>query len=235
MDPANRTFSTPKVVVLLILWLALVAAVVLFTQAQRRIPIQYGRRVVGRKVFGGQSSYLPVKVDMSGVIAIIFASSVLTVPATLAMLFGDKFSFLQSIIHQRGVWYNLIYAGMIMFFMYFHTAMVFQPVEIANNLKRHSGFVPGIRPGKETAKYIDYVATRIVFVGAVYICFIAVFPNIVMTVFNAPSYSLASLFGGTTLLIMVGVVLDTMRQIEGQLLVRHYDGFMKKGTLRGRR
>ncbi|MBD3246790.1 MAG: preprotein translocase subunit SecY [Candidatus Omnitrophica bacterium] len=238
-DPAaESTISTPKVLGLLVVWLVVLMAVVLFSQAQRRIPIQYGRRVVGRRVYGGQSQYLPIKVDMSGVIAIIFASSVLAVPGTLAMFMSQNmrfFAVVQSIIQQRGLWYNLIFMGLIVFFMYFYTALMFNPTEMANNLKKYGGFIPGIRPGRPTAQYLDYVATRVVFIGAMYICTIAVIPNVIMSAFNVPSYALASLFGGTTLLIMVGVVLDTMKQIEGQLLIRHYDGFMKKGSLKGRR
>ena len=144
-------------------------------------------------------------------------------------------NFLQSITQQRGLWYNLIFVALIMFFMYFYTAMVFNPIEISNNLKKYGGFIPGVRPGRPTANYIDFVASRIVFIGAIYIGFIAIFPNIVMKLFKVPSYGLASLFGGTTLLIMVGVVLDSMKQIEGQLLIRHYDGFIKGSTLKGRR
>ncbi|MBD3264362.1 MAG: preprotein translocase subunit SecY [Candidatus Omnitrophica bacterium] len=237
-DPSKRQIPTPTVIALLAIWVLVIMAVVLFTQAQRRIPIQYGRRVVGRRVYGGQSTYLPIKVDMAGVIAIIFASSVISFPATIAMFLPQsaKFlSFVQNIIQQRGLWYNLIFVGLIMFFMYFYTAMIFNPLEISNNLKRYGGFIPGIRPGRPTAQYIDFVASRIVFIGAIYISTIAIFPNFIMHLFNVPSYALASLFGGTTVLIMVGVMLDTMKQIEGQLLVRHYDGFIKGGTLKGRR
>jgi len=222
----------------LALWFAVVMAVILFTQAQRRIPVQYGRRVVGRKVYGGQSTYLPIRVDTSGVIAIIFAQSVILFPATLATFLPQKIrfmSFLQSVLQERGLWYNLIFMILIIFFMYFYTAMVFNPVEIGNNLKKYGGFIPGIRPGKPTAEYLDFVATRIVFVGALYICAIAVLPNVIMHIFKVHSYELASFFGGTTILIMVGVILDTMRQIEGQLLIRHYKGFIKEGTLKGRR
>ncbi|UCC95444.1 MAG: preprotein translocase subunit SecY [Candidatus Omnitrophota bacterium] len=238
LDATNRQIPTPTVLLLLGLWFLVVMAVVLFTQAQRRIPIQYGKRVVGRRVYGGQSTYLPIRIDMAGVIAIIFASVVLSVPSTLGMFISTQakpFSFLQSIIQQRGLWYNFIYVGFIVFFMYFYTAIVFRPLEISNNLKKYGGFIPGIRPGKSTAEYLDYVATRIVFIGAFYVSVIATLPNMIMHLFRVPSYALASLFGGTTLLIMVGVILDTMKQIEGQLLIRHYEGFMKKGTLRGRR
>ncbi|MCQ9206232.1 MAG: preprotein translocase subunit SecY [Omnitrophica bacterium] len=238
LDVSKRQISTLVVIILVTLFFLMIAAVVLFTQAQRRIPIQYGRRIVGRRVYGGQSTYLPIKVDMSGVIAIIFASSVISFPATIAMFLPRTIgfvSFLQSITQQRGLWYNIIFVVLIMFFMYFYTAMVFNPLEISNNLKKYGGFIPGIRPGKPTASYLDFVATRIVFIGAIYIGIIAIFPNFIMYTFNVPSYALASLFGGTTLLIMVGVTLDTMKQIEGQLLIRHYDGFIKGGSLKGRR
>jgi preprotein translocase subunit SecY len=237
-DPSKRQISTPIIIALLALWFLVVMAVILFTQAQRRIPIQYGKRIIGRRVYGGQSTYLPIKVDMSGVIAIIFASSVLAFPATITMFLPRTFKFsaiLNNIIQERGIWYNSIYVALIMFFMYFYTAMVFNPLEMSNNLKKYGGFIPGIRPGKLTADYLDFVATRIVFVGAVYIALIAIFPNFIMHVFRVPSYALASLFGGTTLLIMVGVILDTMKQIEGQLLIRHYEGFIKGGTLKGRK
>ncbi len=238
MDPANQQIATPVVIALIAVWVFMIGAVVLFTQAQRRIPIQYGRRVVGRKMYGGQSTYLPIKVDMAGVIAIIFASAVISFPATLTMFLPQNIKFvqfLQTIIQQRGLWYNVILVGLIVFFMYFYTAMVFHPLEIANNLKRYGGFVPGVRPGRPTANYLDYVATRIVFVGAIYISAIAIFPNIIMEIFRVPSYQLASLFGGTTLLIMVAVILDTMKQIEGQLMTRHYDGFIKGSPLKGRK
>jgi preprotein translocase subunit SecY len=144
-------------------------------------------------------------------------------------------AFIQTLLQERGVWYNLIYLLLIFFFMYFYTAIVFNPQEISNNLKKYGGFIPGIRPGKTTGDYLDFVASRIVFVGAVYVALIAIFPNFIMNIFNVPSYTLASFFGGTTLLIMVGVVLDTMKQIEGQLLVRHYEGFIKGSSLRARR
>ena len=237
-DAAKRQIPTPTVIVLIVLWFLVVMAIVLFTQAQRRIPVQYGKRVVGRKTYGGQSTFLPIKVDMAGVIAIIFAQSVILFPATMAAFLPrtSKFiMFLQSILQQRGLWYNVMYIVLIIFFMYFYTAIVFNPLEISNNLKKYGGFVPGIRTGRATAEYLDYVATRIVFAGSAYVCLIAILPSIIMHVFRVPSYALASFFGGTTLLIIVGVMLDTLRQIEGQLLVRHYDGFMKKGTLRGRK
>ncbi|MCP4652456.1 MAG: preprotein translocase subunit SecY [Candidatus Omnitrophica bacterium] len=238
LDPSRRQIHTPTVIALVVLWICVVMAVVLFSQAQRRLPVQYGRRVVGRKVYGGQSTYLPIKVDMSGVIAIIFAQSVLLFPATIATFLPKMPGFMsvvQRIMQERGLWYNFIFAGLLFFFMYFYTALVFNPLEISNNLKKYGGFIPGIRPGRPTAEYLDFVATRIVFVGAFYICAVAIFPNIIMSVFRVPSYAIASFFGGTTILIMVGVVLDTMKQIEGQLVIRHYKGFMKDGKMKGRK
>lgn len=232
-DAAKRQISAVTLLSLLVIWLCVIVAVVLFTQAQRRIPIQYGKRIVGRKVYGGQSTYLPIRVDMAGVIAIIFAQSVILFPATLGTFFPNA-TFLQTIFKQQGLWYNLIYIGLIIFFMYFYTAIVFNPLEIANNLKKYGGFIPGIRPGRPTSDHLDFVATRIVFVGAFYISLIAVTPSVVMGILRIP-YSVTSFFGGTTVLIMVGVVLDTMRQIEGQLVIRHYEGFMKGKELRGRR
>ncbi len=235
-DPSKRQIPTPTVIALFTLWFFVIMAVVLFSQAQRRIPVQYGRRVVGRRIYGGQSTYLPIRVDMAGIIAIIFAQSVILFPATIATFFPQaRLGWLQAFMQQRGMGYNLLFVGMIVFFMYFYTAIVFNPLEISNNLKRYGGFVPGIRPGRPTAEHLDYVATRIVLVGAFYIAMIAILPNLIMAVFKVPSYALASLFGGTTILIMVGVILDTMKQIEGQLLIRHYEGFIKEGSLRGRR
>lgn len=235
---STKDISITTVIALLVLWVLVVMAVILFTQAQRRIPVQYGKRVVGRRVYGGQSTYLPIRVDMSGVIAIIFAQSVILFPATLATFLPKKFKivvFLQTLLQERGIWYNLIYVLLIFFFMYFYTAIVFNPSEISNNLKKYGGFIPGIRPGRTTGEYLDFVATRIVFVGALYVSLVAVFPNFIMNIFNVPSYALASFFGGTTLLIMIGVILDTMKQIEGQLMVRHYEGFIKGGSLKARR
>ncbi len=237
-NPVQRQVATPYVFALLALWLLVVVAVVLFSQAQRRIPIQYARRVVGRKVYGGQSTYLPIRIDMAGVIAIIFAQSVLLFPSTLATFLPGN-SFLNRIVSQffqgQGLWYNLVRIGLVVFFMYFYTAMVFNPIEIAGNLKKYGGFIPGIRPGKKTASYLDYVATRLVFAGAVYIAIIATLPSLIVNAFNIPSYAIASFFGGTTILIFVGVMLDTMRQIESKLVLHHYKGFMKTGKLRGRR
>lgn len=222
--------------ILLSVWLAMLVAVVLVTQAQRRVPIQYARRIVGRRVYGGTSTFLPIRVDQAGVIAIIFAQSVILFPATISTFFpSPKLQAVAQRIFQHGVTYNIMYAILIVFFMYFYTAMVFNPIEISNNLKKYGGFIPGIRPGDQTARYLDYVVSRITFAGALYITFVATFPDMVMRWFKLPSYGIASFFGGTTLLIVVGVTLDTMRQIESQLLLRHYDGFTATGRLRSRR
>ncbi len=235
--PFSGQWDVLKLIVLFCLWIGVVIGVVLMTQAQRRIQIQYARRIVGRRVYGGATTYLPIRVDQAGVLAIIFAQAVLSFPATIATFFpaSKMHSLFRVIFFRRGVWYNLIYAGLIIFFMYFYTAIVFNPTEISNNLKKSGGFIPGVRPGRQTADFLDYVVTRITFVGALYIVFIAIFPDVVMNWFSLPSYAIASFFGGTTLLIVVGVMLDTMRQIESQLLLRHYEGFTKSGRLRGRR
>lgn len=237
-DPTKRQISTPVLLLLILLWIAVVIGVVLFTQAQRRIPVQYGRRIIGRRIYQGQSTYLPIRVDMAGVIAIIFAQSIMFFPATVATFFPRTSGiamFFQRIFGEQGLWYNLVYIGLIIFFMYFYTAIVFNPTQIANNLKKYGGFIPGIRPGKSTSDYLDYVATRIVFVGALYVAAIAILPSLIMKLFKIPSYAVASFFGGTTLLIMVGVLLDTMRQIEGHLLLRHYEGFIRGKRLKARR
>ncbi|MDD5194504.1 MAG: preprotein translocase subunit SecY [Candidatus Omnitrophica bacterium] len=237
-DASKRQISTFTIVILLALWFIVIMGVILFAQGQRRIPIQHGKRIVGNRVSMGQTTYLPIRVDMAGVIAIIFAQSVIVAPATLATFLPAKIGFvrfLQSMMQERGIAYNLVYVALIMFFMYFYTAMTFNPVEISNHLKKSGGFIPGIRPGTPTSGYLDFVATRIVFVGAVYICAIAILPSVIMHFFRVPSYDIASFFGGTTLLILVGVVLDTMKQLEGQLFIRHYEGFIKGGSLRGRK
>ncbi len=214
---------------------AVIIAITLITQAQRKIPVQYARRIVGRKIYGGQSTYIPLKVDTSGVIAIIFAQSILLFPATLANFIpAPGFQAFAAAI-TRGNWlYYLIYSFLIVFFCYFYTAIVFNPVDVANNMKKHGGFIPGVRPGNQTADYLDFVLTRITLAGAIFICIIAVMPDWIMASFNVP-YLVASFFGGTGVLITVGVMLDTMKQIESHLLMRHYDGFMKSGQLKGRR
>ncbi|MBF0532100.1 MAG: preprotein translocase subunit SecY [Candidatus Omnitrophica bacterium] len=222
-------------VIMCVFLVSVIFLVTLITQAQRRIPVQYARRVVGRKVYGGQNTYIPLKVDTAGVIAIIFAQSIILFPATIASFV--PFHPLQSAAAfiQRGHWaYYVIYGTLIFFFCYFYTAIVFNPVDVAENMKKHGGFIPGVRPGSNTAEYLDFVMTRLTLAGASFICAIAVMPDAIMASFRVP-YVVASFFGGTGVLILVGVMLDTMKQIESHLLMRHYDGFMKTGHLRGRR
>ncbi len=222
-------------VMMLIFLVAVVVAITLITQAQRKIPVQYARRIVGRKVYGGQSTYLPLKVDTSGIIAIIFAQSIILFPATLASFIPSQgFQSFASFMQRGHVFYYALYGLLIIFFCYFYTAIVFNPIDVAENLKKHGGFIPGVRPGIQTANYLEFVLERITLAGAFFICAIAVMPDAIMASFRVP-YLVASFFGGTGVLITVGVMLDTMKQIESHLLMRHYDGFMKSGQLRGRR
>ena len=218
---------------LLILILALafgVMAVIVFVESgQRRIPVQYARRVVGRRVYGGQASHLPLKVNTSGVIPPIFASSILIFPATIATVV-PALKWLAAYITPGSLIYNVVYVALIIFFCYFYTAVTFNPVDVADNLKKYGGFIPGIRPGRHTAAYIDRVLSRITLGGAIYVNAVCVLPTILIARFNVPFY-----FGGTALLIVVGVALDTVAQIETHLLSRNYESFMKrKGGGRGR-
>ena len=215
--------------------IGVVVAIVAITQGQRKIPIQYAKRVVGRKIYGGQSTYIPLRVNQAGVIPIIFAQSIILFPATIAGLIPSAaVQNIASMLTRETFVYNIIYSLLIIFFCYFYTAITFNPIDISNNMKKFGGFVPGIRPGKQTAEYLDFIMTRITLPGAVFLSIIAVLPSIISRSLKIP-YLVASFFGGTGLLIIVGVMLDTMRQIESHLLVRHYEGFMKKGRIRGRR
>jgi preprotein translocase subunit SecY len=226
----------PLTLVIMIAFLVgVVIAITLITQAQRKIPVQYARRIVGRKVYGGQNTYIPLKVDTSGIIAIIFAQSIILFPATLASFIPNEgFQSMASVFNRGGFWYYFIYALLIVFFCYFYTAIVFNPVDVAENMKKHGGFIPGVRPGTQTSEHLDFVMTRITLAGAVFITIIAVMPDAIMASFKVP-YLVASFFGGTGVLIIVGVMLDTMKQIESHLVMRHYDGFMKSGQIKGRR
>ena len=218
-----------------VIMVAVIVAVILITQGQRRIPVQYARRIVGRRVYGGQSTYIPLRVNQAGVIPIIFAQSIILFPATLAGLMPNP--ILQSLANsltQGGLLYIILYSGLIIFFCYFYTAGTFNPVDVAENMRKYGGFVPGIRPGKPTAQYFDFILTRIILPGAIFLAIIAVFPQLIGAWLKIP-FLVASFFGGTGLLIMVGVMLDTMRQMESHLLMRHYEGFMKKGRIKGRR
>ncbi|MCK5580587.1 MAG: preprotein translocase subunit SecY [Candidatus Omnitrophica bacterium] len=226
----------PLTLVIMVCFLVfVVVAITLITQAQRKVPVQYARRIVGRRVYGGQSTYIPLKVDTSGIIAIIFAQSIILFPATLASFIpSPAFQTFAAAISRGSPWYYGLYGLLIVFFCYFYTAIVFNPVDVAENMKKHGGFIPGVRPGTQTADYLDFVLTRITLAGAVFICIIAIMPDAIMAFFKVP-YLVASFFGGTGVLITVGVMLDTMKQIESHLLMRHYDGFMKSGQLKGRR
>ncbi len=212
--------------------LGVTAIVVMMTQAQRKIPVQYPKRVVGRRMVGGVSTHIPLRVNTAGVIPIIFAQSIIVFPSTLGSFFKDSplVDTLNSIFRPGEPVYIVLYSLMIIFFTYFYTAIVLNPVDLAENMKKYGGFVPGIRQGKPTANYIDRILTRITFPGAIYLAAIAVLPDILIYKARMPFY-----FGGTSLLIVVGVALDTLQQIEGHLLVRHYDGFLKRTRLRGGR
>lgn len=226
----------PFTLVLMIgMLVAVVLSVVAITQGQRKIPIQYAKRIIGRKVYGGQSTFIPLRVNQAGVIPIIFAQSLILFPATIAAIVPNPFIQRLAGSLNRGDWiYNLIYSLLIIFFCYFYTAITFNPIDVADNMKKYGGFVPGIRPGRATAEHLDFIMTRITLPGALFLSLIAILPTIISSSLKVP-YLIASFFGGTGLLIIVGVMLDTMRQIESQLLMRHYDGFMKKGKIRGRR
>ena len=237
LDPKSGAGQLqPIAIVLMVFFLIVVIiGVTLISQGQRRIPVQYARRGGTTSTAAGQGTFIPLKVDTAGIIAIIFAQSIILFPATISSFMPH--SGLQQFASwvQRGhMTYYAIYAFLIIFFCYFYTAIVFNPVDVAENLKKHGGFVPGIRPGKETADYLDYVLTRITLVGSLFICVIAVMPDSIMASFKVP-YLVASFFGGTGVLITVGVMLDTMKQIESHLQMHHYEGFMKSGHLRGRR
>ncbi len=216
---------------LLAFMFAVMALVVFFETSQRRIPIQYAKRVVGRKVYGGQSSHLPLKINVSGVIPPIFASSIMMFPATIGGFIQIDWVQKASALMSPGqVLYYILYIVMIVFFCFFYTAVTFKPDDVAENLKKNGGFIPGIRPGKKTAEFIDKVLTRITVVGAIYLSTICVLPTILISKFNIPFY-----FGGTALLIVVGVAIDTIAQIESHLVMRNYEGFMKQGRIRGRK
>ncbi len=222
----------PILMILLVLAMVVVVGVIVFVErGQRRIQVQYARRVVGRRMYGGQSTHLPLKVNTAGVIPPIFASSLLMFPATIAGFVQNEWVKWASESISPGGWgHELLYVGLIIFFCYFYTAVTFNPVDVAENLKKWGGYVPGLRPGKPTAEYIDRILTRITLGGAIYVSAVCVLPSFLVQKFNVPFY-----FGGTALLIVVGVAMDTMSQIESHLLTRHYEGFMKKRMSRVRR
>jgi preprotein translocase subunit SecY len=220
------------VLILVILMVGVVGFIVFIEQGQRRIPVQYAKRVIGRKLYGGQSTHLPLKINTSGVIPPIFASSIIMFPATLAsFIHVDWVQSVAAAIKPGNFSYELLFVGFIFFFCYFYTAVTFNPVDVAENMKKNGGFIPGIRPGKRTADYIDRVLTRLTLGGASYVAAVCVLPSILISNFNVPFY-----FGGTALMIVVGVAIDTMSQMESHMLTRHYEGFLKKGggRLKGR-
>ncbi|HHL34004.1 MAG TPA: preprotein translocase subunit SecY [Desulfobulbaceae bacterium] len=217
--------------IMIILMFLVVAFIVFVETAQRRVPIQYAKRVVGRKVYGGQSSHLPLKLNISGVIPPIFASSIMMFPATIGSFIKiDWVQQVSAMLSPGTVFYYILYVAMLVFFCFFYTAVTFKPDDVAENLKKNGGFIPGIRPGKKTAEFIDYVLTRITVIGAIYLSAVCVMPTLLINKFNVPFY-----FGGTALLIVVGVAIDTISQIESHLVMRNYDGFMKSGRMKGRR
>jgi preprotein translocase subunit SecY len=207
-----------------------IMGIVFIERGQRRIPIQYAKRVVGRRIYGGQATHLPLKVNVSGVIPPIFASSMMMFPATVGTVYPHPIFETLSSQFMPGTWvYNLTYVGMIVFFAYFYTAVTFNPVDVADNLRKNGGYIPGVRPGKQTADYLDRILTRLTGGGSVYLAAVCILPTVLTTMYGLPFF-----FGGTGLLIVVGVSLDTVAQIEGHLLTQHYDGLLGSGSARGR-
>jgi preprotein translocase subunit SecY len=217
---------------MVVVMVGVIASVVAMTQAQRKIPVQYAKRVVGRKMYGGAATHIPLRVNTAGVIPIIFAQSVVMLPSTLALYFHGN-AWIEEFTNwflTGSVLYVLVYGITIIFFTYFYTAIVLNPSDMADNMKKYGGFIPGIRPGRKTSEYIDRVLSRITLPGAVFLAAIAILPDFLIQRFNVPFY-----FGGTSVLIVVGVALDTLQQLESHLLMRHYEGFVAKGRIRGRR
>jgi len=212
----------------------IVAGVVLVTQGTRRIPVQYAKRVVGRKVYGGVTQYIPLRVNTAGVMPIIFAQSIMFIPQTILTFFPESefMATLSGYFQYTSFTYSLFYAILIVFFTYFYTAIAFNPKDVAENMQKQGGFIPGIRPGKHTSDFIDNILTKITLPGSIFLAIVAILPAFVSRFQVTPSF--AQFFGGTSLLIMVGVALDTLQQLESHLLMRHYDGFMKSGKMKGR-
>lgn len=222
--------SFPLLVILTLVMFGVVAAIVFLESGRRKVPVQYAKRVIGRRVYGGQSTHIPLKINTAGVIPPIFASSIIAFPATIAGFFETPWiKAIGSQLAPGSLLYTLMYVGLIVFFCFFYTAVVMNPVDMADNLKKYGGFVPGIRPGQRTSDYIYSVLTKITFAGAIYLAIVCVIPEFLIYKLNMPFY-----FGGTSLLIVIGVGLDTAQQIESHLLNRNYDGFLQKGKLRGR-
>jgi preprotein translocase subunit SecY len=221
-----------QIAVILAIMIAVVAVVIVMTQATRKIPVQYAKRMVGRKMYGGQSTHIPLRVNTAGVIPIIFASSIMILPTTVAGFVppDHPLASLAQWFNPFGVLYNVLYAIIIIFFTYFYTAVVLNPNDLAENMRKYGGFIPGIRPGRHTAQYIDKVLSRITLPGAFFLAAVAVLPDIIIGLFKVRAVG----FGGTSVLIVVGVALDTLQQVESHLLMRHYEGFVKRGRIRGR-
>jgi preprotein translocase subunit SecY len=214
----------------------IICFVVLLTQGTRKIPVQYAKRVVGRKIYGGQNTHIPMRVNTAGVMPIIFAQSIMFIPSTVATFLGDS-DFAAGLMRWFSFdhpFYWVVFGLMIIFFTYFYTAIAFDPVQVSSTMKQQGGFIPGVRPGKKTAEYIDNILTKVTLPGSISLAFVAIFPYLLME-FMDINYDLASFFGGTSLLIIVGVALDTLQQVESHLMMRHYDGFLTKGKIRGRR
>jgi preprotein translocase subunit SecY len=248
--------SLLRIVFLVVMMVVVVGAIIFVERGHRRITVQYAKRVVGRRQYGGSSTHIPLKVNTGGVIPVIFASSILAFPATIATMF-ESGSWGRAVSDQLAYGmplYNLMYIGGIIFFCYCYTAIIFNPDDVAENMRKYGGFVPGIRPGKRTAEYIDTILARLTLVGALYLSAVAILPEFLLTGFRvAPipfigeqldallplwitqGVGITFFFGGTSLLIVVGVAMDTVNQVESQLIMRHYDGFMKKARIRGRR
>ncbi|HSW39602.1 MAG TPA: SecY family transport protein, partial [Acidobacteriota bacterium] len=255
----QRTWNIFQVLMLLVMMVLVVAAVVFVERGQRKIPVQYAKRVVGRKVYGGQATHLPLKVNSGGVIPVIFAASIIAVPSTLGAVM--PYEFMQKLSQQlaQGMpLYNLMYIAAIVFFCFFYVSIIFNPMEVADNIRKYGGYIPGIRPGHRTAEYIDGILSRLTAAGALYLVLICLLPEFLITGFKVQpipfigppldnlltdinldvittGLGVTFYFGGTSLLIVVGVAMDTLQQIESQLIMRHYDGFLKKGRIRGRR
>jgi preprotein translocase subunit SecY len=228
----GHSLSLFTVLILLALMIAVIAAVIVMTQGTRKIPVQYAKRIVGRRMYGGANTHIPLRVNSAGVIPIIFASSLMILPATVAGFVppDNPLATLGQWFSPLSVPYNLVYAVIIVFFTYFYTAVVLNPNDLAENMRKYGGFIPGIRPGRKTAEYIDKVLSRITLPGAFFLAAIAVLPDLMIATLGAPYLG----FGGTSVLIVVGVALDTLQQVESHLLMRHYEGFVKRGRIRGR-
>ena len=223
-------------ILLLVLMFGITMVVVAVTTGVRKIPVQYAKRVVGRKVYGGQATHIPLRILTAGVMPIIFAQALMFIPSTIASFFPQGYGFgdwLMRVFAPTHIVYSMFFAFLIIIFTYFYTAIAFNPVDVADNMKKQGGFVPGVRPGKSTSDYIDHILTRVTLPASVFLALIAIFPTFLSGFFNV-DFSLASFYGGTSLLIIVGVALDTLQQIESHLLMRHYDGFLKTGKLKGR-